>query len=150
MPKPNHSIVSEEERIRYVDGTSCLTIWYEEKKTILAFELIFGLAVDEWAFRYHRSGVSRYCKVDDGDSRIGRTQTQVLSGAFSFPKERLLEFQKFEDHVPDHEKKFVLNILEAFYRVLGMVKKQFLKYRINKKSHKFEIDLLKHLHYWVY
>ena len=31
MPKPNHSIVSEEERIRYVDGTSCLTIWYDEK-----------------------------------------------------------------------------------------------------------------------
>ena len=113
MPKPNHSIVSEEERIRYVDGTSCLTIWYDEKKTILAFELIFGLAVDEWAFRYHRSGISRYCKVDDGDSRIGRTQKQVLSGAFSFPRERLLEFQKFEDHIPDHEKKFVLNILES-------------------------------------
>ena len=34
MPKPNHSIVSEEERIRYVDGTSCLTIWFDEKKTI--------------------------------------------------------------------------------------------------------------------
>ena len=56
MPKPNHSIVSEEERIRYVDRTNCLTIWYDEKKAILAFELIFGLAVDEWAFRYHRSG----------------------------------------------------------------------------------------------
>ncbi len=117
MPKPktNHSIVSEEERIRYVDGTSCLTIWYDEKKMILAFELIFGLAVDEWAFRYHRSGVSRYCKVDNGDSRIGRTPKQVLTGAFSFPRERFLEFQNFEDHVPIHEKEFVLNILKSTF-----------------------------------
>ena len=115
MPKPktNHSIVSEEERIRYVDGTSCLTIWYDEKKMILAFELIFGLAVDEWAFRYHRSGVSRYCKVDNGDSRIGRTPKQVLTGDFSFPRERFLEFQKIEDHVHIHEKEFVLNILKS-------------------------------------
>ena len=115
MPKPhrNSSIVREEERISYADRTTCLTIWYDEQKAILAFELIFGLAVDEWAFRFHRSGTSRYCKVDDGDSRIGRTQKQVLRGAFSFPRERLLEFQKFEDRVPDHEKKFVLNFLES-------------------------------------
>ena len=34
MPKPhrNSSIVREEERIRYADRTTCLTIWYDEEK----------------------------------------------------------------------------------------------------------------------
>ena len=114
MPKPhrNSSIVREEERIRYADRTTCLTIWYDEQKAILAFELIFGLAVDEWAFRFHRSGTSRYCKVDDGEVRIGRVQKQVMSGAYLLPRERIVEFQNFQDEVPAKEKEFVLNVMK--------------------------------------
>ena len=51
-PTSNRSLVSEDERVRYVDGTTCLTFWYDQEKQIIAFEVIFGLAVDEWAFLY--------------------------------------------------------------------------------------------------
>ena len=79
-PTSNRSLVSEDERVRYVDGTTCLTFWYDQEKQIIAFEVIFGLAVDEWAFLYHRKGNTRYCRVDDGENRFGRPQKQAMQG----------------------------------------------------------------------
>ena len=51
-PTSKRSLVSEDERVRYVDGTTCLTIWFDELGDIIAFEVIFGLVVDEWAFLF--------------------------------------------------------------------------------------------------
>ena len=81
----NRSLVSENDRVRYVDGNTCLTIWYDHQKEIIAFEVIFGLIIDEWAFLYHRSGTVRYCKVDDGHTRFGRHQKQAMYGDYKLP-----------------------------------------------------------------
>ena len=112
-PTTKRSLVSEDERVRYVDGTTCLTIWYGEHGDIIAFEVIFGLVVDEWAFLYHRKGTTRYCKVDDGENRFGRPQKQTMAGVYELPMERLEEFSEFDGEVPPKEKKFVLNIMQS-------------------------------------
>ena len=109
----SRSLVSEDERFRYVDGTTCLTIWYDQEKEIIAFEVIFGLALDEWAFLYHRKGRTRYCKVDDGESRIGRPQKQAMFGLYSLPESRVKEFMNFNGQAPDREKNFVLNKMKV-------------------------------------
>ena len=113
MPKPTskRSFVSEDNRIRYVHGTICLTLWLDLDKNILAFEIIFGLAVDEWAFLYHRNGNSKYCKVDDGEARVGRHEKQVMSGKFPLPAHRIDEFNSFDDDISEKEKSFVLNVM---------------------------------------
>ena len=111
-PTSKRSLVSEDERVRYVDGTTCLTIWFDDLGDIIAFEVIFGLVVDEWAFLYHRKGVTRYCKVDNGENRIGRPQKQTMTGVYELPIERLEEFSEFNGEVPPKEKKFVLNIMK--------------------------------------
>ena len=82
-PSSNRSLVSNDDRVRYVDGTTCLTIWYDEQKEIIAFEVIFGLVVDEWAFLYHRKGTTRYCKVDDGNNRIQGSHSWIKKELFS-------------------------------------------------------------------
>ena len=109
----NRSLVSENDRVRYVDGNTCLTIWYDHQKEIIAFEVIFGLIVDEWAFLYHRSGTVRYCKVDDGHTRFGRHQKQAMYGDYKLPAIRLKEFETFNGDVPNQEKYFVLNIMKT-------------------------------------
>ncbi len=113
-PTSNRSLVSEDERVRYVDGTTCLTFWYDQEKQIIAFEVIFGLAVDEWAFLYHRKGNTRYCRVDDGENRFGRPQKQTMQGIYNLPDSRLEEFMKFDDQVPLEQKNFVLNKMKDF------------------------------------
>lgn len=97
-----------------MDGSICLTVWYAESGEILAFELIFGLTVDEWAFRYHRTGKTRYCKVDDGNERFGRNQKQVLQGEFLLPKERIEEFVHFHPSEPIEERKFVIDVMKNY------------------------------------
>ena len=113
-PTTNRSLVSEDERVRYVDGTTCLTFWYDQEKQIIAFEVIFGLAVDEWAFLYHRKGNTRYCRVEDGENRFGRPQKQAMQGIYDLPDSRLKEFMKFDDQVPLEQKNFVLNKMKDF------------------------------------
>jgi hypothetical protein len=108
-PKTTRSLVSEDERVRYVEGSTCLTIWYDKVKDIIAFEVIFGLIFDEWAFLYHRKGTSRYCKVDDGEGRIGRPQKQAMSGLYDLPSSRVEEFFHFDGKLPDKDKGFILN-----------------------------------------
>ena len=107
------SFVSEEERVRYVDGTMCLTFWFDQENQIIAFELIFGLAMEEWAFLYHRKGTIRYCRVDDGENRIGRPQKQAMSGLYKLPVSRVKEFSLFNGQVREQEKTLVLNIMKA-------------------------------------
>ena len=112
-PSSNTSLVSRDERVRYVDGTTCLTIWYDEQEEIIAFEVIFGLAIDEWAFLYHRKGMTRYCKVDDGENRFGRPQKQIMTGNYILPDSELEKFSHFDGVIPLKEKNFVLNIMKA-------------------------------------
>ena len=74
--------------------------------------MIFGLVVDEWAFLYHRKGTTRYCKVDDGDNRIGRPQKQIMLGGYNLPISKIEEFSQFDGNVLLEEKNFVLNIMK--------------------------------------
>lgn len=108
-PSTTRTLVSEDERVRYVENSICLTIWYGKEREIIAFEVIFGLIVDEWAFLYHRKGSSKYCKVDDGENRIGRPQKQAMSGLYDLPNSRVEEFGQFDGQLPDKDKNFVLN-----------------------------------------
>ena len=108
----DRSLVSEDKRVRYVDGTTCLTFWYDQEKQIIAFEVIFGLAVDEWAFLYHRKGNTRYCRVEDGENRFGRPQKQAMQGQYNLPDSRLGEFMKFDGQITLDQKNFVLNIMK--------------------------------------
>ena len=105
------SFVSLDDRAQYIDGSTCLTFWYDERKNILAFEVIFNLLVDEWALLYHRNGNCRYCQVDDGEERIGRPQKQVFQGQYEFPEERMKEFSIFDGGIPQQEKEFVIDIM---------------------------------------
>ena len=111
---PRYSFVSEKERCRYISGSMCLTIWYDPNGETLAFELLFGLLVDEWAFRYHRNGTVKYCKVDDGEPRIGRPQKQIMQGNYSMPRDRIKEFLAFDTDIPEDVKEFVLGMLQSF------------------------------------
>ena len=77
-PTSNRSLVSEDERVRYVDGTTCLTIWFDQEKEIIAFEVIFGLVVDEWAFLYHRKGIRVIAEWMMAKIRFGRPQKQAM------------------------------------------------------------------------
>jgi hypothetical protein len=103
--KPRYSFVSEKERCRYISGSMCLTVWYDPNGDTLAFELLWGLLVDEWAFRYHRN---------DGEPRIGRPQKQIMHGNYPLPPDRIKEFLTFDTDIPEDVKEFVLGVLQSF------------------------------------
>ena len=105
-------MISDQTRVRYADDSISLTLWFDEKGNILAFEIIFGLLVDEWAFLYHRKGSERYCRVDQGENRIGRPQKQILTGNSTLPAERVIEFEKSSQCIFVKHREFVLNILK--------------------------------------
>lgn len=92
----------------------CLTVWYDPNGDTLAFELLWGLLVDEWAFRYHRNGSVKYSKVDDGEPRIGRPQKQIMHGNYPLPPDRIKEFLTFDTDIPEDVKEFVLGVLQSF------------------------------------
>ena len=51
---PNHSLTSEEDRVRYTDGSISVTIWFDEDNSIFAFEVIFDLLMNEVALLYSK------------------------------------------------------------------------------------------------
>ena len=61
---------------------------------------------------YHRKGSERYCRVDQGENRIGRPQKQILTGNSTLPAERVIEFEKSSQCIFVKHREFVLNILK--------------------------------------
>ena len=55
-PIKNNSLVTERDLEKYADDSMSLTLWLDEKSGILAFELVFDLLIDEWAFICHANG----------------------------------------------------------------------------------------------
>lgn len=77
-PLPNHGLVDEEFRRQFADGSTSLTLWFDEEKEILAVEIIFDLLLDEYALRWVRGTKTRYVRVDTGQTKPGRHRKQVL------------------------------------------------------------------------
>ena len=109
-PSSNRSIVSKDDRVRYVDGTTCLTIWYDEQKEIIAFEVIFGLVVDEWAFLYHRKGTTDIVRLIMVIIVLTPPK-QIMSGVCNIPISKIEVFS-IDGDVLLEEKNFVLNIMK--------------------------------------
>ena len=115
-PIKNNSLVTERDLKKYADDSMSLTLWLDEKSGILAFELVFDLLIDEWAFICHANGKRRYVRIDPSSRRNGRPQKQtILEEDFEMPYSRIMKFSQESEQIANQERKFVLSALEDFF-----------------------------------
>ena len=107
-PLPSHGLVDEGYRRRFADGSSSLTLWFDDEENILAIELIFDLLLDEYALRWVRGTKSRYVRVDSGHSRPGRHRKQILGAEnLIMPFSRLEHFDERSANLPSTWRDFI-------------------------------------------
>jgi hypothetical protein len=109
---PNHCLITEQDRVRYTDGSISATLWFDDYNAIFAFEIIFDLLLDEFAFLYAKNSPVRFVKIDDGSLKPGRRRKQAIeSETTEFSNERLEEFKKVSLSIPSEQREFILNIM---------------------------------------
>ena len=109
---PNHCLITEQDRVRYTDGSISATLWFDDYNAIFAFEIIFDLLLDEFAFLYAKNSPARFVKIDDGSLKPGRRGKQAIeSQTTEFSNERLEEFKKVSLSIPSEQREFILNIM---------------------------------------
>ena len=109
---PNHCLITEQDRVRYTDGSISVTLWFDDHNAIFAFEIIFDLLLDEFAFLYAKNSPARFVKIDDGSLKPGRGGKQAIgSETTEFSNERLEEFKKVSLSIPSEQREFILNIM---------------------------------------
>ena len=114
---PNHSLTNEEDRVRYTDGSTSVTIWFDVDNSIFAFEVIFDLLLKEFVLLYSKKSPTRFINIDDGTSKPGRTVKQSIgSQSLNFPTRRLDEFRKVSANIPAHQREFILEIMVSINR----------------------------------
>jgi hypothetical protein len=104
MLKPlpdNQNLVDEEYRRRFADGSTSLTMWFDESDVILCVEIIFDLLMDEHSFRWVRNTKSHYLKVRDEEIRPEKNDKQILGiENLAMPDSRLEEFNARSANLP--------------------------------------------------
>ncbi|MBT3667047.1 MAG: hypothetical protein HN548_06165 [Opitutae bacterium] len=111
---PEHSLVTNEERVRYTDGTISVTLWFDSDTSIFAFEIIFDLLMNEMALLYSKKSTPRYVNVEDSDLKVGRSTKQSMGSLTSrFPIEKLKEFERISTTLPEQYRSFILEIMQS-------------------------------------
>ena len=108
----NNSLISEDDRIRYTNGSISLTLWFDEDKSIFSFEVIFDLLQKEFAFLYSKNSPTRFVKIEDGFQKPGRTEKQsICSKTSKFTIDRLENFKEISKNIPTEQRNFILKIM---------------------------------------
>lgn len=115
---PNHCLITEQDRVKYTDGSISVTLWFDDHNAIFAFEIIFDLLLDEFAFLYAKNSPARFVKIDDGSLKPGRRGKQAIeSQTTEFSNERLEEFKKVSLSIPLEQREFILDIMRSIKRL---------------------------------
>jgi len=109
---PNHSLTSEEDRVKYTDGSISVTIWFDEDNSIFAFEVIFDLLMNEVALLYSKKAPSRFVNIDHGISKPGRTVKQSIgTERLQITPPRVNEFKRVSESLPGDHREFILQVM---------------------------------------
>ena len=109
---PDHSLITEEDRVRYTDGSISVTIWFDVDNTIFSFEIIFDLLLKEMALLYSKKSPPRYVKVEEEIPKFGHTKKQSIgSMSENLPYSRIIEFEQVSKCIPKQERNFMLKIM---------------------------------------
>ena len=111
---PNHSLTSEEDRVRYTDGSISVTIWFDEDNSIFAFEVIFDLLMNEVALLYSKKAPSRFVNIDHGITKPGRTVKQSIgTERLQLTPTRVNEFKRVSESLPGNHREFILQVMNS-------------------------------------
>ena len=114
---PNHSLTTEEDRVRYTDGSISVTIWFDEDHSIFALEIIFDLLMNEVALLYSRKSPPRFVNVDDEVSKPGRNLKQSIGQeGIKLTSTRVEEFKIASVSLPPDQRAFILKIMDSMER----------------------------------
>ena len=108
----NHALIDQHDRVRYLDDSMSLTLWFNEDNTIFGFEVIFDLLLREKSFIYNVNSRARYGSMIEENPRFGRNVKRSLDSFNAvFTLERLNEFEKKSKYIPKKERDFILKIM---------------------------------------
>ena len=111
---PNHSLTTEEDRVRYTDGSISVTIWFDEDHSIFAFEIIFDLLMNEVALLYSKKSSPRFVNVDNEVSKPGRNLKQSIGHeGIKLTSARVKEFKRASENLPPDQRAFILKIMDS-------------------------------------
>ena len=114
---PNHSLTTEEDRVRYTDGSISVTIWFDQDHSIFAFEIIFDLLMNEVALLYSKKSSPRLVNVDEDVSKPGRTLKQSIGQEkIKLTSARVKEFKRVSESLPPDQRAFILQIMDSMAR----------------------------------
>jgi hypothetical protein len=109
---PNHSLASEEDRVKYTDGSISVTIWFNRDNSIFAFEIIFDLLMNEVAILYSKKSPPRFVNIDNGISKPGRSVKQSIgTERLQLTSTRVNEFKRVSGSLPDNHREFILQVM---------------------------------------
>lgn len=111
---PNHSLTTDEDRVRYTDGSISVTIWFDEDHSVFAFEVIFDLLMNEVALLYSKKSSPRFVNVDDEVSKPGRNVKQSIGHeGIKLTSARVREFKRASVSLPHDQRVFILKIMDS-------------------------------------
>jgi hypothetical protein len=114
---PNHCLITEQDRVRYTDGSISVTLWFDGHNSIYVFEIIFDLLLNEIAFLYAKNSPPRFVKIDNGPLKPGRQVKQSIKlETTEFSNERLESFKKVSLSIPSEQREFILDIMQSMKR----------------------------------
>ena len=108
----NHALIDEQDRVRYLDESMSVTLWFNKDNSIFGFEVIFDLLLREKSFIYNVNSRARYGDMIEEYPRFGRNIKRTMDNFNTeFTIERLNEFESKSKYVPEKEREFILKIM---------------------------------------
>ncbi len=110
----NHLLTTDEDRVRYTDGSISVTIWFDGDNSIFAFEIIFDLLMNEVALLYTKNSPPRHVNIDNGISKPVRSIKQLIGNkTLQLTTTRVNEFKKVSETLPENHREFILQIMSS-------------------------------------
>ena len=108
----NHALIDEQDRVRYLDESMSVTLWFNEDNSIFGFEVIFDLLLREKSFIYNVNSRARYGNMIEENPKFGRNIKRTMDNFNAeFTLERLSEFESKSKYIPEKEREFILKIM---------------------------------------
>jgi len=108
----NHALIDEQDRVRYLDESMSVTLWFNEDNSIFGFEVIFDLLLREKSFIYNVNSRARYGDMIEENPKFGRNIKRTMDNFNTeFTIERLNEFESKSKYIPEKEREFILKIM---------------------------------------
>ena len=108
----NHALIDQHDRVRYLDDSMSLTLWFNEDNTIFGFEVIFDLLLREKSFIYNVNTKARYSNMIEENPKFGRNVKRSMDNFNAvFTLERFKEFENKSKYIPKKQRDFILKIM---------------------------------------